>query len=332
MTRLFARLAAAHRLSRASCLLIAALSAITFGWAGEFPDKPVRLIVPFAAGGSTDVTARVLGNAMAQTLGQPVIVENRTGAAGAIGAALVSKSPPDGYTVLVGGVGPILVIPELDAKLPYSPEKDLEPIAQISNNDYGLIVRSESPLRSVKDYVDQARTHPGEHSYTTTGVGGPLHVGMEYFALANGLKLNHVPYQGESQIVPDLLAGRVDLAVMSLTVAGPLAKSGKVRLLALLNQQRSKLAPDVPTIAEAGFPGHEIPVWLGFFVPKGTPDAAVRKLALATERAIREPEVRKRMLDQGAEPTPVSRMQYLQFLDAERNRWKKQITETGIRR
>ncbi|MFG5776648.1 Bug family tripartite tricarboxylate transporter substrate binding protein [Comamonas sp. J-3] len=301
-------------------------------WAGEFPDKPLRLVVPFAAGGSTDVTARVIGNAMAQSLGQPVIVENRTGAAGAIGAAAVSKSAADGYTILVGGVGPILVIPELDAKLPYSPEKDLEPIAQVSNNDYGLIVRAESPVRSVKDYVSQARTAPGQLSYTTTGVGGPLHVGMEYFALSNGLRLNHVPYQGESQIVPDLLAGRVDLAVMSLTVAGPLMKSGKVRMLALLNKQRSKLEPDVPTIAEAGFAGHEIPVWLGFFVPKGTPDAVVQKLTQATSRAITEPEVQKRMLDQGAEPTPITRTQYVQFLDSERNRWKKQIAETGIRR
>lgn len=320
-----------RRTAQKSCLL-----AITFWgsstWAGEFPDKPLRLVVPFAAGGSTDVTTRVIGNAMAQSLGQPVIVENRTGAAGAIGAAAVSKSTADGYTILVGGVGPILVIPELDAKLPYSPEKDLEPIAQVSNNDYGLIVRAESPVRSVKDYVSQAKTAPGQLSYTTTGVGGPLHVGMEYFALSNGLRLNHVPYQGESQIVPDLLAGRVDLAVMSLTVAGPLMKSGKVRMLALLNKQRSKLEPDVPTIAEAGFAGHEIPVWLGFFVPKGTPDAVVQKLAQATSRAITEPEVQKRMLDQGAEPTPITRTQYVQFLDSERNRWKKQIAETGIRR
>lgn len=300
--------------------------------AGEFPDRAVRLIVPFAAGGSTDVTARVLGTAMAQSLGQAVIVENRVGAAGAIGAAAVSKAAADGYTILVGGVGPILVIPELDPRLPYAPEKDFEPIAQISNNDYGLIVRNESPLRSVREYVNEAKSRPGELSYTTTGVGGPLHVGMEYFALANGLKLNHVPYQGESQIVPDLLAGRVDLAVMSLTVAGPLMNSGKVRVLALLSERRSRLEPGIPTISEAGFPGHAIPVWLGFFVPKGTPSPVVQKLAHATSRALAEPEVQKRMLDQGAEPAPGSRDGYARFLDAERKRWKKQIAETGIRR
>ncbi len=319
------------QLVRKSGLLSVSLLAAS-AIAGEFPDKPVRLIVPFAAGGSTDVTARVIGTAMAQSLGQAVIVENRTGAAGAIGAAAVSKAPADGYTILVGGVGPILVIPELDARLPYSPEKDLEPIAQVSNNDYGLIVRNESPTRSVREYVTAAKSQPGQLSYTTTGVGGPLHVGMEYFALANGLKLNHIPYQGESQIVPDLLAGRVDLAVMSLTVAGPLMKSGKVRMLALLNEQRSKLEPDVPTIGEAGYAGHEIPVWLGFFVPKGTPDAIVKKLAQATTSAITQPDVQKRMLDQGAEPTPNTRSEYVQFLDSERLRWKKQIAETGVRR
>lgn len=319
------------QLAHATCLLIAPALAIN-AIAAEFPEKPIRLIVPFAAGGSTDVTARVIGNAMSQSLKQPVIVENRTGAAGAIGAAAVSKSPADGYTILVGGVGPILVIPELDARLPYSPEKDLEPIAQVSNNDYGLIVRADSPVHSVKEYVSQAKARPAELSYTTTGVGGPLHVGMEYFSLANGLKLNHVPYQGESQIVPDLLAGRVDLAVMSLTIASPLMKSGKLRMLALLNKQRSKLEPEIPTIAEAGFPGHEIPVWLGFFVPKGTPDTVVQKLAQATRQAISEPDVQRRMLGQGAEPTPISRAQYVQFLNTERTRWKKQIAETGISR
>lgn len=320
-----------RRLTHVGVLAIASLLAAS-AMAGDFPDKPVRLVVPFAAGGSTDVTARVIGNSMAQTLGQPVVVENRTGAAGAIGAAAVAKAPADGYTILVGGVGPILVIPELDARLNYAPEKDLEPIAQVSNNDYGLVVRSESSDHSVKNYVERAKTSPGQLSYTTTGVGGPLHVGMEYFALANGLKLNHVPYQGESQIVPDLLSGRVDLAVMSLTVAGPLMKSGKVRMLALLNKNRSKLEPDVPTIAEAGFAGHEIPVWLGFFVPKGTPDTVVQKLAQATQQAISQNDIRKRMLDQGAEPTPITRNEYVQFLDSERARWKKQIAATGIRR
>jgi tripartite-type tricarboxylate transporter receptor subunit TctC len=310
------------------------LAAIAAPWAqaADFPEKPIRLVVPFAAGGSTDVTARVIGMAMANTLGQPVVVENRTGAAGAIGAAAVSKAPADGYTILVGGVGPILVIPELDPRLPYAPEKDLEPIAQVSKNDYVLVVRQESPFRALGDFVQHAKAHPGQLSYTTTGVGGPLHVGLEYFAKRNDIQLNHVPYQGESQIVPDLLAGRVDLAVMSLTVASPLAKGHKIRLLALLNQQRSQLEPNVPTMAELGYAGHEIPVWLGFFVPKGTPDAVLQKLAHATNKAITQPEVQKRMLEQGAEPTPITRAEYVQFLDAERTRWKQQIQATGVRR
>lgn len=322
---------ALRRLALRACLLLTAWHGAS-AMAADFPEKPIRLVVPFAAGGSTDVTARVIGTAMSNTLGQPVVVENRTGAAGAIGAAAVSKAPADGYTILVGGVGPILVIPELDPRLPYAPEKDLEPIAQVSKNDYVLVVRQESPFRALGDYVKHAKAHPGQLSYTTTGVGGPLHVGLEYFAKRNGIELNHVPYQGESQIVPDLLAGRVDLAVMSLTVASPLARSSKIRLLALLNQQRSKLEPDVPTMAELGYAGHEIPVWLGFFVPKGTPDAVLQKLAQATNQAIAQPDVQQRMLDQGAEPTPITRAEYVQFLNAERSRWKQQIQATGVRR
>jgi len=209
-----------------SALLACSIPLLTppLALADAFPEKPVRLIVPFSAGGATDVIARLVGNAMSLLLGQTVVVENRTGAGGTIAAAAVSRSPADGYTILAGGVTNILVIPELDATLPYKPEKDLEPIAQISTNDYVLAVAQASPHQSVRDLVNAARQRPGQLSYATTGIGGPLHVSMEYLARENDLTLNHIPYPGESKMVPDLLSGRVDLAIMSLTLAEPMTK------------------------------------------------------------------------------------------------------------
>lgn len=297
-----------------------------------FPDRAVRFVVPFSAGGSTDVTARIVGEAMSHYLGQPVVAENRPGAAGAIGAGAVAKALPDGYTVLVGGVGPIMVLPALDAKLAYRPQRDLEAIGQITNNDYGVVVKTDSALQTMADFVREVKGRPGQLSYMTTGVGGPLHVGMEYFAVKQGLALNHVPYQGESQAAPDLLSGRLDVAVMSLTVAGPLIKAGKVRMLALLNAQRSALLPEVPTIGEAGFRGHEIPVWLGLFVPRNTPPQAIATLSAAMQKAMAQSDVQQKLLGQGAEPVLASREKYMEFLGQESVRWKTQVKAAGILR
>ena len=300
--------------------------------AQDYPDRPIKFIVPFSAGGSTDVTARTLGESMARDLGQPIIVENRPGAAGTLGAAQVAKSAPDGYTVLVGGVGPIMVVPELDPALPYKPAKDFEAIGQITNNDYGWVVSASSPLRTAADLVEMAKQRPGQLSYMTTGVGGPLHVSMEYFTKRQALSMNHIPYQGESQAMGDLLTGRLDVAVMSLTVAAPQIKAGKVRMISLLSARRSTLMPDIPTLAEGGFPGYEIPVWLGLFVPAGTPAPAVEKLAAAMQKSLQQPAVQARMRDLGAEPVGGTRDEYLAFLKSESARWKTRATETGVSR
>lgn len=311
------------------------MAAFTFAssaFAQGFPDHPIKFVVPFSAGGSTDVTARTVGEAMAKDLGQSVIVENRPGAAGTLGAALVAKAPADGYTVLVGGVGPIMVVPELDPSLSYQPSRDFEAIGQITNNDYGWVVNAASPLKTAADLVTTAKQRPGQLSYMTTGVGGPLHVSMEYFTKKQGLSMNHIPYQGESQAMGDLMAGRLDVAVMSLTVAAPQIKAGKVRMISLLSAQRSTQLPEIPTLAEGGFPGYEIPVWLGLFVPAGTPKAAVDKLAAAMQRSLQQASVQARVRDLGAEPVGGTRDEYLAFLTSESARWKTRAAETGIRR
>lgn len=297
-----------------------------------YPDRPIKFIVPFSAGGSTDVTARTVGEAMAKDLGQTVIVENKPGAAGTLGAAQVAKAAPDGYTVLVGGVGPIMVVPELDPSLSYKPAKDLAAIGQITNNDYGWVVRADSPLKTAADLVATAKQQPGQLSYMTTGVGGPLHVSMEYFTKRQGLSMNHIPYQGESQAMGDLMAGRLDVAVMSLTVAAPQIKAGKVRMISVLSAQRSTLLPEIPTLAEGGFPGYEIPVWLGLFVPAGTPEPVQDRLAAAMQKSLQQASVQARMRDLGAEPVGGTRDQYVAFLKSEATRWKTRATETGISR
>ncbi|KCV67015.1 tripartite tricarboxylate transporter substrate binding protein [Bordetella bronchiseptica] len=320
--------------------LLLALAGLALALAGagesasaqDFPDKPIRFIVPFSAGGSTDITARTIGDEMGKYLRQSIVVENRTGAAGSVGAAIAAKAPADGYTVLVGGVGPMMVVPELDPALPYSPRKDFDPIGQVTNNDYGWVVSADSPLESAADFIDAARARPGQLSYMTTGIGGPLHVSMESLAKKQGLQLNHIPYQGESQAVGDLLAGRLDVAVMSMTAAVPLMKAGKVRVLTLLSAGRASMAPQVPTIAQAGYPGNEVPIWLGLFVPKGTPEPVAEKLYQGMSHALRQEAVRTRMRDLGAEPVGSTRAQFQAFLDSETARWKARIADTGIRR
>lgn len=314
----------------ASAMALASLA--TPAASQDFPAKPIRFVVPFSAGGSTDITARTVGDAMGKFLGQSVIVENRTGAAGTVGAAIAAKAAADGYTVLVGGVGPMMVVPVLDPALPYNPARDFEAVGHVTDNDYGWVVSAGSPLKTAGDFVAAAKARPGQLSYMTTGIGGPLHVSMESLARKQGLQLNHVPYQGESQAVGDLLAGRIDVAVMSLTVAAPLMKAAKVRMLTLLSAKRSSLVPEVPTIAQAGYPGNEVPIWLGLFVPRGTPQPVLDRLEQAMAHALQQGDVRTRMKDLGAEPVGGTRGQYRSFLEAESVRWKERIAETGIRR
>lgn len=300
--------------------------------AHAYPEKPIRFVVPFSAGGSTDVTARIVGEAMSKYLGQPIIIENRTGGAGSIGGAYVAKATPDGYTMLAGGVGPISVVPALDPNLPYNPQRDLAAVGQITNNDYGLVVAQDSQFKTATDLFEGARARPGQISYMTTGTGGPLHVTMEYLAKGLGITLNHIPYQGESQAVGDLLASRIDVAVMSVTAAAPLIKSGKARMLALMSEKRSEVLPDVPAIKEMGYENYEIPIWIGMFVPAGTPSNVISTLNNALEKALQQPDVRTKLLDLGAEPVGGTSDKYERFLERESERWRTRISETGIQR
>lgn len=298
--------------------------------AAAFPQKPVKIIVPFATGGATDILARLIGRGMENTLGQPVIVENRPGAAGAIGASLVAKSDPDGYTVLMAGVGSNIVLNLTVPTTPYEADRDLQSVIYLCDVDYVMVVNAESKYRTLADLLGAARAKPGTLSYMSTGQNGPLHVGTEYLARRAGVKMNHVPYKGEAPSFTDLIAGRIDVAVMTVPFTKPQIAAGKLRPIATISAQRARGMPNVPTVAEQGFPGYAVPVWNGFSVASGTPAEAMTVLNRAANAALRDPAIVQRMLELGVAPIGGPPADFAVMLRRERERWTVMIKESGI--
>lgn len=298
--------------------------------AATFPQKPVKIIVPFAAGGATDILARLIGRGMEATLGQPVIVENRPGAAGAIGATLVAKSEPDGYTMLMAGVGSNIVLNLTVPATPYDAERDLQSVAYLCDVDYVMVVNAESRYRTLADLLGAARAKPGTLSYMSTGQNGPLHVGTEYLTRRAGVRMIHVPYKGEAPSFGDLIAGRIDVAVMTVPFTKPQIEAGKLRPIATISAQRARGMPNVPTVAEQGFPGYAVPVWNGFSVASGTPAEAMTVLNRAANAALRDPAIVQRMLELGVAPIGGAPADFAVMLRRERERWTVMIRESGI--
>ncbi len=298
--------------------------------AADFPSKPVRLVVPFAAGGATDILGRLLGQALEPHLKQVVVVENRPGASGAIGASQVVQSAPDGYSMLMGGVGTNVVLAYTLPTLAYDPVKDLLPVAHVCTVEYVLAVAANSPYKTLDDLLQAAKKKERSVSYMSTGPLGPLHVAMEYLSKQAGVSMVHVPYAGEAPAMPDLLEGRIDVAVMTIPFTKPLVADGRARLLATISGERAAALPDLPTVAEQGFPGFAIPIWNGFFVPAGTPASVIETLNAATRATLATPALRERMIGLGVTPTGTSAQEYADFLNRERERWSTMIRETGV--
>jgi tripartite-type tricarboxylate transporter receptor subunit TctC len=294
-----------------------------------FPDRPLTLVVPFSAGGSTDVLARMLARTMQRTLGQPVIVENRVGAAGAIGAAYVAKSAPDGYTLVFGGVGTNIVTPLTVPETPFNPRTDLAPVGLVCTVDYLLVVNAANPVRDLPDLIARAKRDKGSISYMSTGNKGPLHVGMEFLSKSAGMSLSHVPYKGENAALPDLLASRIDVAMMTVAFTTPMIREGKMRALANLGSQRSASFPDVPTVAELGFPGYALPIWIGISVPAATPPDRIAVLNHALRESLKDDEIQKRMPSMGMTTLSGTPKEFKDFLDREHARWVNMIKEAG---
>ncbi len=293
--------------------------------------KPVTLIVPFAAGGATDNAARLLAVEIAKSLDRTVLVENKPGAAGALGTNLVAKSQPDGTTICLCGGGPMVILPLLDSRLAYAPTRDLAPVILSHLIDYVMVVRADSPYGSLPKLVAAAKTQPGRISYGSTGSGGPAHLGMELFKRVSGSDFLHVPYKGESNVTTDLLGGQIDIGLLSVQASIPMIASGKVRAVGVWSAARSKVLPQIPTVAEQGWPEFSAGTFIGINVASGTPAPVIEKLYSAFDAALKNPAVRNKLQEQGFTPMALPPAAYAAFLHREQIKWAKVVADTGLK-
>ena len=296
----------------------------------SYPLKPIRVVVPVAAGGATDITARLVGQKMTERFGQPVLVENRPGANEVIGVDVVAKAAPDGYTVLLTAPAAIVVLPHLQ-KLPYSVDKDLAPVSLAAVTPLILVVHPSLPVKTVKELVAFANARPGQLSYASAGSGGVQHLAGELFKSTTKIDMVHVPYKGAGQALPDLVGGQVQLFFSGMPPAMPHVQSGKLRALAVTTTKRSPAAPDVPTMAESGVSGFDISNWFAYFVPSGTPPAAIGKLNAEINRALKLQDVREKLASLGAEVAGGSPEDLAKFARAESAKFANLIKISGAK-
>jgi len=321
---------------RAATTLITVAIATMLGFATHavaqsYPSKPIRIIVPFTPGGSNDVLGRVVAQRLQDTWQQPVVVENKPGAAGQVGAEAAAKSLPDGYTLLVAPNDVLTVIPNLFPKVPYDPVNGFEPIATLGALPIVLVVNADSPIKSVADLVAAGKAKPDSLTYGSSGNGGPQHVSAEMFSLLTGVKMVHVPYKGNAPAIADLLGGQLSLLFSPINSALPHIRSGKLRALAVASEKRVSYVPEVPTLAEAGVPGYKNEIWIGLLAPAKTPKEIVDKVSQEVSRMQAQPEVREKLVAQGIEPMTTTPQELAALIKTDLARWSKVIKETGIK-
>jgi tripartite-type tricarboxylate transporter receptor subunit TctC len=312
-------------------LFICALLAAPVALARQaYPQKPIRYIVPFPAGGIADIFARIIGARLAERWGQPVLVENRAGAGGNIGADLVAKSAPDGYTLLMGSIGTQAVNVSLFRSMPYDPAKDFTAVALVLEAESLLALHPSVAANTPAELIALARERPGKLSYGSAGMGTTSHLAGELFKSMARVDITHVPYKGNVPAITDLLSGQTQMVFATMPTVLPHVKAGKLKGIAVLGASRSPAAPEVPTPAEA-LPGFEVNNWIGTFGPAGLPPAIASRLNAEILALMRTPEVQQRLLNEGARFTPMSPAQFAEFVAAETAKWGKLIRETGIR-
>ncbi|MGH8616836.1 MAG: Bug family tripartite tricarboxylate transporter substrate binding protein [Burkholderiales bacterium] len=299
--------------------------------APAWPAKPVRIISPFAPGGGADITARAIGQKLSPALGQPVVIDNRGGAGGMIGVELAVKSPPDGYTLVLGTIGPIAINPSLYAKMPYDPIKDLAPISHTANALNVLVVHPSLPVKNVKDMVALAKKRSSDLNFGSSGPGAADHLAGELFNYMTGAKMVHVPYKGGAPAMIDLVAGNVQLVFSTVSTALGSIQSDRVRAIAMAGNQRFELLPDIPTVAEGGLKGFEANNWYGLFAPAGTPKDILVRLHAETVKIMAMPDVKKRLLDSGINATSTTPEQFAVYIDSETKKWAKVIKAANIK-
>jgi tripartite-type tricarboxylate transporter receptor subunit TctC len=299
--------------------------------AQSYPSKPIRLIVPFAAGGGNDNIARLVGKRVSDSMGQPLVIDNRPGAGGVLGAELAAKSAPDGYTLFLGGVGSHALNPNLIEKLPYDPIGDFAPVALLARAPLILVVHPSVPARDVAEFVAYARKNPGKLNFASNGNGTSAQLAAVMFDSMAGVDMVHVPYKGLAPALTDLLSGQVQLMFSSVVAILPHVRAGKLRALAVTGTKRMAALPELPTIAESGFPGYEASSWYGILAPAGTPREIVTKLNAELTKALQQPEVRTSLLAEGAEPAGGSPEQFAAYIRTEKERMGKLIRDAKIR-
>jgi len=297
--------------------------------ADTYPNKPIKFIVPYAAGGASDVTSRLLAQAMSPSIGQTVIVENKTGAGGNIGTDFVAKSAPDGYTMLLAYTGPMAINPTLYKNIPFNPLKDFAAVTLVAEAPLLLGVHPSVPVKNVKELVEYARVNPGKIFYGSSGTGGADHLAGDLFMQETGTKIVHVPYKGGAPALRDLVAGNTQMQFMTIPAAIPHIKDGRIRPLAILSNSRFELFPDVPTIAEAGLPGVYVNNTYGVTVPAGTPPAVVNKLNAELVKAVKSQDIVNRFKDLGLVPRYNTPEEFTQFMKDEHARWAKIVKDSG---
>jgi tripartite-type tricarboxylate transporter receptor subunit TctC len=315
----------------AACVPFAAATAVARAVATDWPSKPVRLVIPFPAGGATDYAARAIGQGLGELWKQPVVFDNRAGAGSTLGTQIGAKAPPDGYTLVMGIPAGVSIAPHIYPKLPYDPLVDLAPIAGFASSPLVLVVPVDSPFKTLGELVKAAKAKPGGLSYASNGSGSLPHLATEWFATRAGVQLLHVPYRGSALALPDLVAGRTQMMLDIIVSALPLIEGGRLRALAVSGAQRSGLLPDVPTVAEAGLPGFAVEQWYGLFAPAGTPAAVLKRVEADVATVTADTRMRAQMWRRGADVRFSAATTFAAAVRDDHARWALVAKATGAR-
>lgn len=314
------------------CLALAGVLPFAASAQQAYPNKPVRVIVPFVAGGTTDIFARLIAEKLSQQLGQQFIIDNRGGAGGNIGADAVAKAAPDGYTLVMGTVGTHAINASLYAKMPYDPQTDFEPVAFSASVPNLMVVNIKKvKAKTVQEFIAEAKAVPGGFTMASSGNGTSIHLSGELFKQQTGVDMPHVPYRGSGPAINDMVGGQVDVMFDNLPSSIEQAKAGTIRAIAVTSPKRSPALPDVPTVAESGLPGFEAESWFALFAPKGTPQAVVDKINAEVKKALDQPDTKKRFADLGGEIRTMSPQELRAYVAAEREKWAKVVKASGAK-
>jgi tripartite-type tricarboxylate transporter receptor subunit TctC len=318
---------------RTALAVIAALCAFAFALPAPaqqaWPSKPIKIIVPYPPGGTSDILARSVGQKLSEQYGQPVVIENKPGATGNIGADFVAKSPPDGYTLLLGDIGSLAIAPSVVTTLPFDPVKDFAPVVMVAYSPHLLVVHPSVPAKDAKELIAMAKAKPDTMNFAVSGIGGANHLAGIDFAQRAGIKWAYIPYKGGSQALTDMVGGQAQVMFNGMLATYPFVKDGKLKVLAISSAKRFAAAPDIPTVAESAFSGFETGSWQGIVAPAGTPPQVVRKLHADVMAILSTPEMKDRLDKAGAEVRAMSPQQFGGFILDEKARWAKVVKESG---